>query len=209
MINNTKIKFCGIRTIEVAQSELLNQADFIGLNFVTSSRRCITLKFAVEITRYLLKNGPKIVGVFQNPSYATVREVLDLVPLNYLQFHGEESAEFCSQFDLPVIKKIQLEPKNTLDKILAKITPYKMADTILLEPVYAQENQTLDFAHLHKISRRYRIMIAGGLTPANVGEAITCIRPYAIDVARGIEEKNAISLGKIRDFLDSIRKTEI
>lgn len=165
-------------------------ADALGLVFYEPSPRYVAIEQAARIVSAV---GPFVttVGLFVNAQASDIYQVLASVPLQLLQFHGDESAEFCEQFQRPYIKAIRMKPE--LD-IAQAINAYPSALGILLDAyrkgVPGGTGDTFDWARVpstHNASCP-PIILAGGLTPNNVGEAVGQTQPYGVDVSGGVEQ---------------------
>ncbi len=175
-------------------------ADFIGLNFYPPSPRCLALEPAAAIAR-IVKGRGRLVGVFVNAARAYVRERLESLELDLLQFHGDEDDDALAGWPVPVIRALRLRSDAALDVIdIGKIK----ADFILLDTFHPQlfggtgQARRLDALGALDLSR---VFVSGGLTPDNVTEA-AALNPYAIDVASGVESAPAIKdHDKLRSFI--------
>lgn len=194
---------CGLtRTEDIALAVALG-VDAIGLNFASQSSRCISVTHAKQL---LLKLPlfVDIVAVLVNPSIAFVNEILQELPISWLQFHGDESPEFCDQFNKPYIKAI---PANSTETIYHSCTQYRKASAILLDTPsqqYGGTGQCFDWSLIPRDSEK-PFILAGGLNPINVKEAVQLAAPYAVDVASGIESTPGIKdHEKMRQFVQAL-----
>lgn len=191
---SVKVKICGTRAIGVAQVSVDAGADFLGFNFVPSSRRFIEPKLAAEIISQI-KGKAKTVGVFQNAQASFINDIASKVGLDFVQLHGNEDEEYIRQLRVPVIKAIQIDEKP------AAID----ADYFLLD----RPNRTgkmVDFAKAAKLAARFPIFYAGGVTADNVADVVRQVRPFAVDVAAGIETDGKEDLNKIREFIKNAKE---
>ncbi|RZU46878.1 phosphoribosylanthranilate isomerase [Fluviicoccus keumensis] len=194
MSYRTRVKICGITRLEDALDAVRLGADALGFVFYPPSPRYVAPEKAAEIIARL----PPFVtttGLFVDADAQQVRDVLATAPLGLLQFHGDESPEYCAGFRQPWIKALRMQPG--LD-VAAKIRDYRDAAGILLDAWHPQlkggTGETFDWRHWPKHSG-LSLILAGGLTPENVAEAIHLTQPYAVDVSGGVE------LGKgLKDF---------
>ncbi|MCP8898857.1 phosphoribosylanthranilate isomerase [Gilvimarinus xylanilyticus] len=181
-----RVKICGITRLDQAQHAVAAGADAIGLVFYPPSPRAVTIDNARAIARAC---GPFVtsVGLFVNAEPAQIEQVLARVPLQLLQFHGDEPAEFCEQFGRPYLKAIRMRPE--LDVVDA-ISRYPSASGILLDAytpgVPGGTGETFDWARV-PAAPSVPVVLAGGLTPANVAEAIIRTGCYGVDVSGGVE----------------------
>ncbi|WP_051946105.1 phosphoribosylanthranilate isomerase [Verrucomicrobium sp. BvORR106] len=207
---STLIKICGVTQPEQAQAIADLGADFIGINFWPKSKRYLPLSAAAWLVD--VPRTSRLVGVFVNPDLGYLKEVADLGVLSALQLHGDETPEFCAEaqsLGLPVIKAFQVQD----EAMLAPIDLHPVQD-ILLDAYHPQERGGLghtfpwELATLFQARHpEHRLYLAGGLTPENVGTAVTGLHPYAVDVASGVESgtPGIKDLEKVRAFVDAVR----
>lgn len=196
-----KVKICGIRTQAGALAAYEGGADFIGLNFVPSSRRRITPEDAAKIVALLpKKRGMKIVGIFQDQELGYIKELAQSVPLDYVQLHGAESPAFCGQVGLPVIKAFGLQPGFDISEALSSLDKYHV-EVYLIDRADQGQGSPLNPESVKSLMVHFPIMLAGGLNLENVTQTINAVRPLALDVASGVETNGDIDTRKIRDFL--------
>lgn len=197
-------KICGITRIEDALAAVEAGADAIGFVFYAKSPRAVSVQQARAIIAAL---PPFIstVGLFVNASRCELNETLDAVPLDMLQFHGDETPEECDGYHRPFIKALRVQAG---DDIAASCRLYSRASGILLDTFVAGvpggTGETFDWALIpHSLEKP--IILAGGLTSANVAQAITQVRPYAVDVSGGVEKSKGIKdHDKIRAFMSAV-----
>jgi phosphoribosylanthranilate isomerase len=197
-------KICGITRIEDALAAVEAGADAIGFVFYAKSPRAVTAQQAKAIIAAL---PPFIstVGLFVNASACELNETLDAVPLDLLQFHGDETPEQCEGYHRPFIKALRVKAG---DDIEAACKLYSKASGILLdtyvEGVPGGTGETFDWALIPKgLSKP--VILAGGLSSANVAQAIAQVRPYAVDVSGGVEKNKGIKdHEKIRAFMSAV-----
>lgn len=164
--------------------------DAIGLIFYAKSRRAVSL----EQAKKLLEKMPvfvDVVAVFVNPDSEWVETILNELPVQWLQFHGEESPEFCAQFKKPYIKAIQASSMNTIELLSAQ---HHQAAAILLDTPSAHHGGTgmlFDWSVVPQ-NLSQPLIIAGGLNPHNVHELVAHHLPYAVDVCSGVEAEFGI-----------------
>jgi len=200
----TRIKICGITRPEDGVAVAAAGGDAIGLVFYGPSPRHVTIAQAQAIVA-ALPPFVTVVGLFVNASDDEIREVLDNVPLGLLQFHGDEPAGACGGYDLPYIKALRMAPG--LD-VAATVACYRDAQGILLDAyqpgVAGGTGEVFDWQAVPDGLKK-PIILAGGLTPQNVGEAVTQVRPYAVDVSGGVEAAKGIKdIGKISAFVAAV-----
>ena len=200
-------KICGITRIEDALAAVAAGADAIGLVFYAKSPRAVNVQQARAIIAAL---PPFVtsVGLFVNASRCELGEILDAVPLDLLQFHGDESAADCEGYHRPYIKALRVKAG---DDIAAACLAYPRASGILLdtyvEGVPGGTGEAFDWSLVPQgLSKP--IILAGGLTSDNVAAAIARVRPYAVDVSGGVEQGKGIKdPAKIQAFMQAVRRS--
>lgn len=204
-----RIKVCGITRCEDAEMAVGLGADFIGLNFYPPSPRCLTLDSAAAIAG-VVKGRARLVGVFVNAERAHIKERLESLELDLLQFHGDEDDDALKGWPVPVIRALRLGSDAALDAINIGIGEIK-ADFILLDTFHPQlfggtgQVRRLDALSALDLSR---VFVSGGLTPDNVAEA-AALNPYAVDVASGVEAAPGIKdPGKLASFIANARSSK-
>jgi phosphoribosylanthranilate isomerase len=186
-----RVKICGVTQRDQALAIADLGADFIGINFWPQSKRYLPLDKAVTWMREL-PPATQVVGVFVNPDPAYLDEAASSGCLARLQLHGDESSDFCMPLvarGLQIIKAFQVREEASLDVI----ADYPVSD-ILLDAYHPNERGgigesfpwSLALAFKRKFANR-SLWLAGGLTPDNVADAVRSVRPYAVDVASGVE----------------------
>lgn len=208
MSSRVRIKICGITRPEDAAAAVAAGADAIGFVFYAASPRYVSAAQAALIIGGL---PPLVttVGLFVNASAEEVRAVLDLVPLALLQFHGDESNEFCASFGRPWIKALAMKPGLDMD---AAIAAYPDASGILLDAWHPDlrggTGHSFDWASFPaRVGKP--LILAGGLTPDNVGQAIVLTRPYAVDVSGGVEMAKGIKDARlIEAFVAEVKRAD-
>ena len=205
---STRIKICGITNVNDATNAIALGVDAIGLVFYASSPRAVSIVQAREIAQVV---GPfvTVVGLFVDASANQVNEVLQHVSLHLLQFHGDESAEFCKQFHRPWIKALRMKAGIDLPKA---VDPFKAANGILLDSYKAGvpggTGETFNWSDVPK-NLSLPVVLAGGLNADNVREAIQRVHPYAVDVSGGVEsEPGKKDFKKMQTFVDRVRLTQ-
>lgn len=207
-MSDTKIKICGITRVEDALHALACGADAIGMVFYGPSPRAVTIDNAREIGRAA---GPFVttVALFVNPLETLVREVLATVKPHVLQFHGDESAAFCEQFGRPYLKAIRVQEDTD---IAAATRDFSSAAGILFDAwspaLYGGTGKTFDWNRVKGFTAA-PLVLAGGLNPDNVEEAVRKIHPYGVDVSGGVELAPGIKdPAKILSFVRAVKRAE-
>jgi phosphoribosylanthranilate isomerase len=201
-------KICGITRVEDALAAVEAGADAIGLVFYAKSPRAVSVEQALAIVR-ALPPFVTCVGLFVDMPREALRAVLQQVPLDLLQFHGDESPADCEGYARPYIKALRVRPGEDVAALMA---PYAGARGILLdtfvEGVPGGTGAAFDWSLVPQDSGR-PIVLAGGLDAGNVAAAIRQVRPYAVDVSGGVEASKGIKdADKIHAFVQAVRDTQ-
>jgi len=204
-----KIKICGIIRLEDALCAVESGADAIGFVFYQKSPRYITPERARDI---ILSIPPFIttVGVFVNEDLNVLRDISSYTDIDIIQLHGDEPPEYCHSLGRRFIKAIRI--KGNFD--IEKIKQYEQASAFLLDTYHAEipggTGEAFDWNIALEAKRYGRIILAGGLNPENVTEAIKRTRPYGVDVSSGVETdvKGIKDHDKIRSFIRKARSVE-
>lgn len=192
-MNRTRVKICGLTRPQDVDDAVEAGADALGFVFTPRSKRYLETGLA----RDLVARVPAFVarvGLFMDQDAAEIEQVLETVPLSLLQFHGNESQVFCTGFGLPYIKALAMASAGGA----AMADAYPDAAALLLdshEPgAPGGTGKTFDWSAIPELPKP--LVLAGGLTPENVGRAVRLVRPWAVDVSSGVEEAPGV---KIRD----------
>jgi phosphoribosylanthranilate isomerase len=186
-----RVKICGITSPEDAVAAVEAGADAIGLVFYAASRRAVSPDEAAKIAAAI---SPLVmtVGLFVNAPTEAVLSTLERVPLNLLQFHGDESPEYCREFHRPYLKAL---PVTDSEELRRSMDSYPEARGFLLDTAAAGQfggtGKTFDWALVPSDSPR-PLVLAGGLGPDNVAAAISAVGPAAVDVSSGVESAPGI-----------------
>ncbi|MFO1321650.1 MAG: phosphoribosylanthranilate isomerase [Burkholderiales bacterium] len=205
----TRIKICGITSTGDALAAAHAGADAIGLVFYAASPRNVDRARARAIVA-ALPPFVTTVGLFVNPTPSEVRETLTAVPLDLLQFHGDEDAAFCRSFDHPFIKAIALAPGVDL---LQSAANFANARGILVDAfvpgVHGGTGVTADWSAIPS-ELPLPLILAGGLTPQIVADAVRAVRPWAVDVSSGVERAKGIKdHDKMLAFVRGVRDADV
>ena len=204
----TRVKVCGMTRLEDIEAAARAGADAIGLNFYPPSPRFLSVERARAL-REALPPYVSAVAVFVNAPEADVRRVLDEVRPDALQFHGEETPAFCDAFGVPYVKACRV--RQGVD-LLEYWRPFSgasgwLADAYVEE--YGGTGKRFDWSQVPRNLGR-PLILSGGLTSANVREAIRAVRPWAVDVASGVESAKGIKdAGKIVAFISEVRNADV
>ncbi len=205
----TRIKICGITRAEDGLAAARSGADAIGLVFYRQSPRCVGVDQAVKLAA-ALPPFVSLVGLFVDADAAFVREVLANVSLDLLQFHGDESPEYCTRFNKPYIKAIRV--KVGVD-LLQCASDFRSAKGLLLdahvEGIPGGTGVTFDWALIPK-QLSLPVILSGGLVVENVATAIKQVQPYAVDVSSGVEASKGIKdAAKIAAFINEVKQIDL
>lgn len=203
MHNRVRIKMCGMTKAQDIAHAVALGVDAIGLIFYPKSPRHVS----VEQAKKLVRDVPaflNVVAVLVNPHSTLVKEIIEELPIQYLQFHGQESPEFCSQFKKQYIKAIPANSKDQIEKLSAE---HRYASAILLDtPSTAHGGTGLSFNWQvipDKLDKP--LILAGGLNANNVKEAVTGHSIYAVDVCSGVEVSPGIKdHDKMSQFVNAL-----
>jgi len=196
---SVKIKICGIRTLEAIETAIEAGADFLGFNFVPSSKRFIEPKTALKIINSI-RGKVKVVGVFQDAKIVHVNEIASRLGLDLVQLHGSESAEYCRKVEAPVIKVFQLPTNFSVIKTFSIMSRYSVSLS-MVDREKRGEGKVIDLEKSKKLAVKFPIFFSGGLTPENVAGIIQTVNPFAVDVAGGVETEGKEDLQKIKEFV--------
>jgi len=200
-VNRTRVKICGITRVEDARAAIDSGADALGLVFYSKSSRYVELSAAAEIAQTV---GPfvTVVGLFVNADVEQVRKAVKNVGLDLLQFHGDEDEAYCAQFQMPYIKAIRMSPGLDVKEVVAM---YPSARGFLFDAwnkdKYGGTGETFEWERLSVLrdaaigntgGAGISFILAGGLTPDNVEQAVSIVKPYAVDVSGGVEASPGI-----------------
>jgi phosphoribosylanthranilate isomerase len=206
-MSRTRIKICGITRAQDLQAALAAGVDALGLVFYPPSPRCV----ALEQARALALAVPPFVsrvGLFVNAEPQDVRATLAAVPLDVLQFHGDEDAAYCAQFGRPYLKAARMRPGLDL---LEFARCHSGAQGLLLDAFvegYGGGGQSFDWS-LIPPALPLPIILSGGLSAGNVREAVVSVRPWAVDVSSGVELAKGIKdAGKIDAFVAAVKDAD-
>ncbi len=202
----TRVKICGITRIEDALCAAQAGADAIGLVFYAPSPRAVGIQQAADIVE-ALPPFVTTVGLFVDAEPSFVAAVLDKVPLDLLQFHGNEAADYCEGFNRPYMKAIRMREDVSLE---SSVLHYEGAKALLLDSykpgVPGGTGTTFDWGRIPEKMQK-PIILAGGLDTANVAQAIQQASPYAVDVSGGVEASKGIKdAAKIAAFINEVKR---
>jgi phosphoribosylanthranilate isomerase len=202
------VKVCGITSLEDAQRAVTLGADAIGFVFWPESPRAIGVDTARSISRQL---PPFVatVGVFVNQACADVLEVARAVPLTVVQFHGDEADDEVVSFPWRVLRAVSIGAETSP----ARLTRLPHSVTVLLDAhdprLRGGTGRVIDWSAAAQVAADRRVVLAGGLRPENVGEAVARVRPWGVDVSSGVETAPGVKDPlKLRAFFEAIERAE-
>jgi phosphoribosylanthranilate isomerase len=204
--SRVRVKICGIRDPEEALAAIEAGADLIGINFVPGSPRLVDIHVAERIHEAIADLPVESVALFQNPSWEDMEHVLRRVEFDRVQLHGEETEEEVESVDLPVIKAIRGANVEMAEEFPGTLL-------LLDHPTHGGgQGQIWDWSEASEIiSLGYDVILAGGLTPDNVGVAMTDVGdffPWGVDVASGVEVDGRKDPALMQAFVAAVRATE-
>jgi len=220
----TIIKICGIKTLKDALAAIDAGADYLGFNFYPQSVRFIEKETCAEITSVLKREHPqiKLVGVFVNSTVDDVKNILETCSLDLAQLHGDETPEMLNALNGKAFKAIRLTSESAETSVYpflksaTKSVPIRESVTesvdspamlidAAVKGVYGGSGVTADWSAAAELAKKYPLLLAGGLTPENVADAVRQVRPWGVDTASGVEsapgEKDA---GKMKAFVQAV-----
>jgi phosphoribosylanthranilate isomerase len=204
-VSPVRIKICGITRLEDALAASRLGADALGFNFWPDSRRYI----APAVARSVVARLPPFitpVGVFVDQPEGEIMAIASESGVRVLQLHGDESPDLCARLPLPVVKAIRVDAVKTLSAFAS----YEVSAFLLDTPSrgFGGSGLPFDWALAEGVSEIAPVILAGGLSPENVAEAIRTVRPWAVDVAGGVESSPGVKdLAKVARFIAAARGT--
>ena len=214
----TQVKICGIREEIHALAAAEAGADFIGLVFAPSQRE-VTPAQAEKIAAAMKQSGhaTKVVGVFVNVSAMLVNKIADFCHLDWVQLSGDESWEYCCEITKPLIKVIRVNRRHSPQEICtalangARILTNRKHVYLLdsrVKGMYGGTGMTFDWCLAGPAAEQFPVIIAGGLTPENVAQAIKTVAPWGVDVSSGVEVGGVKHVARIRALVEAVRRVD-
>lgn len=208
MSRSTRVKFCGLTRLEDSQRAVELGVAALGFVFDSHSPRAVTAKQAAALAKGV-PDSVRTVALFRDASMENVNAVLDGFTPSLLQFHGSEPPEFCAQFGLPFLKAVPMATPQNLPDWTQR---FAVARALLLDAhapgALGGTGQSFDWTMVPQDSP-LPIVLAGGLKPENVAQAITMARPCAVDVSSGIESAPGIKdPQKMLRFMQEVRRAD-
>lgn len=194
-----RVKICGVTSVEDARVAVDAGAFALGFNFHPASRRCVSPQTAAAIGAELPDEIWRV-GVFVDRDRESVARIAAEAGLTVLQFHGAESPEFCRGWKLPVIKAARIRDRADVQRLLEYPVELAMVDAYV-EGAHGGTGVRFEWGLLEGFEHRH-LILAGGLTAENVAEAVRTVRPWAVDVASGVEARPGVKdAEKVRRFI--------
>ncbi len=211
----TYVKICGITNLEDAQVAAKAGADLLGFIFYPPSPRYVAPEQAAEISYAIRRSphAPRTVGVFVNEAPACIRAIVEQCALDLVQLSGDESPTTLSETGAPSYKA--LRPRTVAEipvllenyrRVVKGNTPAFLVDAFNPK-LYGGTGERADWTIARRVAERYPILLAGGLTPDNIVEAVANVQPWGVDVASGVERAPGLKdHGKVKAFIESVRR---
>lgn len=205
----TKIKICGIKTLNDALAAIDAGADYLGFNFFSESPRFVETSACAEITSALEMKYPqiKLVGVFVNSLVDEIKHIMQTCSLDLAQLHGDETPEMFSQLTPKAFKAFRGVP-SALTGYERNDAPALLVDASV-KNTYGGSGVVADWSATAELAKQFPLLLAGGLTPENVADAVRRVEPWGVDVASGVESASGQKdAGKMSAFVKAVRQVE-
>jgi phosphoribosylanthranilate isomerase len=215
----TWVKICGISDIESAIAASEAGTDYLGMVFAPSKRQ-VTPEKALQIVEAVrqLDSLPQIVGVFVNKPAAEVNQIADYCKLDWVQLSGDENWGYCKKIETPLIKVFHIAPDARQAEIAtdvwkgyAFVPPNRLICLMdsAVSGAYGGTGTPFNWQVAKSVAQKFSVMIAGGLTPDNVGELLRLTRPWGVDVSSGVETNGRKDIAKFKAFIETVRKFDV
>ena len=217
----THVKLCGFQSPEAAVAAVDAGADSIGLVFVPSARRCLSLEGAEELLAAVRAHAgermPEIVGLFADQPEDDVNRTVERLGLDAVQLCGSEGVGYAKTLRVPIYKVIAIDPEVPIGAQMPKIMVLQQRHTMAGHRIvvdtkvageYGGTGQRFDWELASELARTFEMNLAGGLTPDNVGEAVRSVRPWGVDASSGIETDGEKDPEKVRGFVRAVREAD-
>lgn len=200
-MSRVKVKICGVRSLLAAKAAIKGGADFVGLNFIPTSKRKIDPELAKDI-RQIAKGRVLVVGIFQDQPIEQVNSLISKLGLDLVQLHGVEDEDYMQQVKVPIVKSFTIAPDDDLQVLALKLNSSK-AQYILVDRLSQGEGEAVALGSLSKLipHLQKKLFLAGGLVPENVATKVEQLKPFVVDVAGGIETNGEQNVMKIQQFI--------
>jgi len=214
--NDTRIKICGLRSAEAAVVASDAGANYMGFVFVEGVRRQLQPEEGAQILADYREgrktlNRPVLVGLFRNQDARMVNETARNAGLDFLQLCGDEDSEYVEQLELPVFKQVRVKDDTTPVQLDSIVSNHLDAGCGVVLDKYDKDTpggsgKSFDWAVADRVAHKENILLAGGLTPENVGSAISQLSPWGVDVSSGVETDGVKDPARIRAFIEAVRQ---
>ena len=210
----TRVKICGLRAAEHALVAADAGADLLGFVFVEGVRRQLQPDAGRDvISGYRAAHGPggpKLVGLFRNQPVEWVSEVIRDAGLDMIQLCGDESPEYAAHLKVPAIRTVRVRDETTRQQLDREVGEALAAHEMVLLDRYdpgtpGGAGKTFDWRVAEGVAGTQGVLLAGGLDPGNVGDAVRLLRPWGVDVSTGVETDGAKDPARIKDFIEAAR----
>lgn len=227
---SVKVKICGIRNLDNALAAIDAGVDFLGFNFVPTSKNYINPEKAKEIIDFIRHSGDPapdgagnsrikrgkdsgkirmtIVGVFQNERIGRLLEITEKLGLDLVQLHGSEDSNYCKQIKKPIIKAFMISSDFEVESVKEEMDKIKV-QYYLIDREKRGEGEVLNFSKAKTLASNYPLFLSGGLNIENIAEAVSIVRPFAVDVSSGVETNGVKDNEKIRQFIQRVKEAQI
>ncbi len=213
----TKVKICGLMEVEHALTAAGEGADFVGMIVAAPGRRKVTIERAREISEavHRLDNPPVVVGIFMDLPAGDVNRIAGECGLDRIQLSNGEDWEYCLEIEKPVTKVVHMVEGKKASEVVAEIEEgFKKVsgkDVICqldtqAGGAYGGTGKTFDWEMAKEAAEKFNLIVAGGLTPENVGQLIRQVNPWGVDVASGVETDGVKDNEKIRTFIKNAKQ---
>jgi phosphoribosylanthranilate isomerase len=206
----TRLKICGITSLGDARYCAAAGADFLGYIQVPESPRYVEPRVAREIIDWVV--GPEPVGVFVNESAEAVNRIVAEAGFQLAQLHGHETPEMCAAVEVPVIKAFAVQHDASAEQIRALVAPYlEVVDFVLLDTFHTSlwggTGESFNWRVARDLAADTDLFLSGGISAANVAEAIETMAPYAVDLSSSVESSPGVKdFDKLADLFDAFHK---
>ena len=214
----TQIKICGIQRLDDALVAAQAGADFVGLAFVPGRRRRITEADAQSLVLGLRESAqqvPKVVGLFADQSLDEVNRIADRCALDLAQLCGQEPPDYCAQVKVPVIKVVHILDSQPSSEVIGIVEGLQRDGHLVtldrkVAGLQGGTGRSFDWSIAQEMARRgLPFLLAGGLTPDNVADAVRTVRPWGVDVSSGVETSKAKDPHKIQAFINVVHTADL
>jgi len=211
----TKVKICGIQHPHHAILAAREGADFIGIVFA-SSRRQVSLPKAQQIVEALRREGLRtpVVGVFADEDASNVNAIAQACPLDWVQLSGHESVDYCRRINLPLLKAVHVpidgSPEGLAEQLRSQVVEmdsagYRPLLDSAVPDLYGGTGKAFNWQVAQELAKEFAVLLAGGLTPENVAQAILTVQPWGVDVSSGVETGGQKDSAKIIAFIHNAK----